>query len=298
MYLNKSLVFMSKQLVLLWCFMASTLCMAASTSDEPLTAQGLSDYIMHHLADSGAWHPLPFLHIGLGEKSGTLGVDMTITLHTVMLFLGSLFLILLFGVLYQKRSDKAPSGITHLLEVLVLFVRDEIARPNIVEDEVDRFTPLLCTFFFFILMLNLMGLIPLFATATGNVSITASLALITFVSMVGSGIYKHGVGGFFGHFVPHGVPVALVPLIFPIEFLGIFIKPFALCIRLFANMIAGHIVIFSILGMIILFGATALPALTLALGIYMLEVLVAFIQAFIFTMFSSMFIGTFLDEGH
>ena len=160
-------------------------------------------------------------------------------------------------------------------------------------------TPLLFTFFFFILGLNLLGLIPFFAAATSNVNVTGGLALVTLSFMIFGAIYKNGLIGFLKAFIPSGVPPVIAVLLFPIEFAGLFIKAFALMIRLFANMLAGHIVILAILGLVVLIGVAALPpALFLAVFISLLEVFVVFLQAYIFTLLSAMFIGQVYHPAH
>jgi F-type H+-transporting ATPase subunit a len=258
--------------------------------------EGVSEFVMHHVTNGLQWHPWPLPAITLPKfHAGSL--DLSLSLHVVMMLLSSIFLIVLFTLLY-KKGPGAPSGLTNFLELLVVFVRDEVAVPALGEKDGPRFTPLLCTFFFFILSLNVMGLIPLFVTATSNVNITAALASVTFLFMSGGGLIKHGPVGFIKLFVPPGVPVFLVPLLFPIELMSLFIRPFALTIRLFANMLAGHILIFSILGLIITFGFMGMPALLMALFIYGLETLVAFIQAYIFTLLSATFIGLMLHPSH
>ena len=158
--------------------------------------------------------------------------------------------------------------------------------------------PLFITFFFFILTLNLMGLIPLFATATSNVNVTASLALITLAFMIFGTIYKNGLLGFFQAFIPPGIPWPLLLIIVPLEFIGMFIKVLALTIRLFANMLGGHIAIFALLGLVVTYGLGGLPFMVLALGVYLLEVLVSVLQAYIFTLLSAVFIGMMYHPAH
>jgi len=191
-----------------------------------------------------------------------------------------------------------PHGLTNLLEVFVLFIRDQISIACLGEKDGRKMAPLFCGFFFFILGLNLMGLIPIFRAATGNVNVTAALALITLTFMIGGSIYKNGVVGFIKVFIPHGVPWPILFLLTPIEFIGMFIKAFALTIRLFANMLAGHIVIYALLGLIVIFGLPALPAMGLAMGVYFLELFIAFLQAYIFTLLSAMFIGQTVNPEH
>ncbi|MCA9408198.1 MAG: F0F1 ATP synthase subunit A, partial [Candidatus Omnitrophica bacterium] len=201
----------------------------------------LDNYILHHLNDTDQWH-LPFLPV--------INLPQHISLHGVMLFIASLILIYLFCFQY-KKNERVPKGITNLLEIFVLFVRDQIAIAYLGKEDGRRMTPLFCTFFFFILTLNVMGLIPLFLTATANINVTAGLALITLSFMIFGAIYKNGLGGFFKAFIPSGVPGPVLLLLIPIEIVGLFIKSFALMIRLFANMLAGHIVILSLLGMVV-----------------------------------------------
>jgi F-type H+-transporting ATPase subunit a len=161
-------------------------------------------------------------------------------------------------------------------------------------------TPLLSTMFFFILACNLLGLIPLFTTATGNITVTASLAIITFLTTQVMGMVKNGFLGYWKSMVPHGIPFPLLFIIVPIEIFGMFTKPFALAMRLFANMIAGHTVIFALLGLIIALGSVLVSpfAVGFAVFINLLEILVAFIQAYIFTMLSSLFIGMAMHPEH
>jgi F-type H+-transporting ATPase subunit a len=252
--------------------------------------QAVQEYVKHHtMANPHEWN-LPFLP--------TIHLPPWLSLHAVMLILGSVFLILIFGVLYRKHDD-VPRGITNFLESFIYFVRDQIAIPNLGEEDGKRFTPLLCSLFFYILVLNFMGLIPLFATATANINVTAGLALITLMFMIGGGIVRNGPLGFIKTFMPSGVPWPILIMLFPIEVVGMFVKPFALSVRLFANMLAGHVVLFSLIGLAVMFGIWGVvPALIMAAAIYMLEIFVALLQAFIFTMLSAIFIGSFLHPAH
>ena len=180
----------------------------------------------------------------------------------------------------------------------MVFIRDEIAVASLGREDGRKMTPLFCTFFFFILGLNLIGLIPLFATATSNINVTGALAMVTLTVMIGGGIYKNGLGGFLKSFVPHGIPFWVLVILVPLEFIGMFIRAFALMIRLFANMLAGHIVIFSFLGLVVLIGWAALPLVAIALFVNLLEVIIAFLQAFIFTFLSAIFIGQLQHAEH
>ncbi len=263
---------------------------------------GLGDYIIHHIKDSHEWNVLGF-HIPLPTFPPVhlLGVefDFSITQHVLMMWIVSVFLILTFSLLFRQRK-LVPTGFAALLEAMVLFIRDEIAIPNIGLKDGRRMTPLLATMFFFILSCNLIGLIPLFTTATGNITVTASLAIITFITTQVMGMAKNGVLGYWKSLVPHGIPFPLLFILVPIEIFGLFTKPFALAMRLFANMIAGHTVIFALIGLIIAIGSVLVSPFAVAFAIFInfLELLVAFIQAYIFTMLSSLFIGMAMHPEH
>ena len=264
--------------------------MMSPTQTSSSSAADIVDYVRHHLVDSREWHPLP----------GVPDIDLPayLSLHALMLCIAAGLLLLLFMVFY-KKEDRVPTGITNVLESMILFVRDQIAIANLGEEDGKRFTPLLCTLFLFILLLNYMGLVPLFVTATSNFSINLALAIIVLMVMIIGGMYKNGVVGFFACFIPPGLPLVIRPLVFTLEFAGIFIKTAVLMVRLYANMIAGHIIILSLLGLIVLFGWwISPPAIALALFIYLLELLVALIQAYIFTMLSAIFIAQIYHTEH
>jgi F-type H+-transporting ATPase subunit a len=244
----------------------------------------------------------------LPADGGHVIIDLSISRHLVFAILAALIVFLIFTSLAgrYKRGigrDTAPRGIFHnLFETLVVFVRDEIARPNL-GPKYEKFLPYLLTAFFFILTANLIGLVPFGATATSNLMITATLALFTFVVT-----QINGTKDYWKHiFWPPGVPVAVRPIMVPVEIMGIFTKPIALAIRLFANMTAGHLVILSLIGLIFtftnLFGSGAgwgvsPVSVAFALFIFLLELLVAFIQAYVFTLLSALFIGMAVEEHH
>jgi len=214
-----------------------------------------------------------------------------------MLLLTALLMIIVFGVLYKKR-DGAPRGITNLLEIFVIFIRDEICIQYLGKSDGLKMTPIFCSFFFFILFANLIGLVPCFGAATGNLSVTCALALISFFFMVFGGIYKNGLAGFIKGFIPHGVPWPVLILLVPVEVAGLFIKTVALMIRLFANMMAGHMVIFFMIGLLLILGAWGLPFLVMAFGIFIMEIFVSLLQAYIFTLLSAVFIGERYHSEH
>jgi F-type H+-transporting ATPase subunit a len=260
--------------------------------------QTLEGFIVHHLSNLRQWIPLPGLHISLEHPISIAGVDMSPSLHLLMLCIAGVILFLLFVVGFRKKSGEAPRGLTNALEMAVLFIRDDICIAYLGEKDGRKFASIFLTFFFFILVLNLMGLIPLFVAATGNVNVTAALSLITLAMMVIGGFVKNGPLGFIKLFLPPGVPVGFYILIFPIELLGLFTRPFALTMRLFANMMGGHVSIYSLIGIIMIFGWLGVPSIFLVLFIYCIELLVAFIQAYIFTMLSAMFVGSMMHPSH
>ena len=232
---------------------------------------------------------------------GSTTVDMTPTKHLIMLWIASVILLVVFLAAVVRKS-LVPKGLYNFLEMLVQFVRSEIAIPNIGRRDADRFVPYLCTAFFFVLTMNLLGLVPFMATATANISVTVALALFTFFITQYAAIKSMGIKGFLAH-MTGGVPPSLAwlwPIMIPVEFLGLFTKPFALTVRLFANMVAGHFVILALLGLIFAVSVWVAPvSVALALGIFLLELFVAFVQAYIFTMLSALFIGAGLvHHGH
>lgn len=259
--------------------------------------EGEKDYIMEHLLDGPDLHT-PFGHIYLPEIE-LFGYDISITRHVVMMWVASVFLITVF-LISTRRRGLVPSGFANAVEAIVLFIRDEIAKPNIGEKDHGKFMPYLLTVFFFVLTCNFLGLIPYGATATGNVSVTAGLALMTFTVTQIAGMMHNGIFGYWKNLVPPGLPFPVTLILIPIEFIGLFSKPFALCIRLFANMTAGHVIVLAILGLIFLFKAyaIALVAVPFALAIYLLEIFVGLIQAYVFTMLSAVFIGMAVHQEH
>jgi F-type H+-transporting ATPase subunit a len=231
--------------------------------------------------------------------------DFSLTRNVVQMFIAVLLLILVMtniaGKYKAHGTKKAPSGFQNAVEPVITFVRDEVGKPNLGHNY-EKYMPYLLTVFFFILINNLVGLIPGSANVTGNISFTLVLAFISMLVILFS-----TNGHFWGHiFWPPGVPFFVKIILIPVEFAGVFIKPMALMIRLFANMIAGHIVIICFISLIFIFGAMSKAAgvgfsplsLAFTIFIYFIEILVAFIQAFIFTNLTAVFIGQAFETGH
>lgn len=231
--------------------------------------------------------------------------DFSLTRNVVQMFIAVLLLIVVMMNIAKKYkangSRKAPTGFQNAVEPVITFVRDEVGKPNLGR-KYEKYMPYLLTVFFFILINNLIALIPGTANVTGNISFTLVLALVSMIVILFS-----TNGHFWGHiFWPPGVPFFVKIILIPVEFAGIFIKPMALMIRLFANMIAGHIVIICFISLIFIFGAMNTAAgigfsplsLAFTVFIYFIEILVAFIQAFIFTNLTAVFIGQAFETGH
>ncbi|MCK4920811.1 MAG: F0F1 ATP synthase subunit A [Bacteroidales bacterium] len=230
-------------------------------------------------------------------------LDFSITKNVAGMMIASLLILILFirmGSIYRKKTHTVPSGLNGFLEPMILFIRDDIAIPNIGEDKYEKFMPYLLTVFFFILMNNLMGLVPAVipfgANVTGNIAVTLVLSTITFIIT-----QLNGTKTYWKHIVATpGVPFWLAPVMIPVEIIGLFSKPFALMIRLFANITAGHIIILSLVSLIFIFKSFAIAPVSIAFVLFMdcIEILVAFLQAYVFTLLSALFIGLAAKEHH
>jgi F-type H+-transporting ATPase subunit a len=257
----------------------------------------IGETILHHVQDAHEFDLWPLGHLPLPEIH-LFGIDFSITKHLVMMWIASVLLVAVFRLAFRRQAA-VPSGIANMLEALVVYLRDEVILPNTGEAG-RRYLPFLLTTFFFILFCNLLGLIPYGATATGNITVTAALALIALTMIQLSGIKEHGLKHHLQNLVPHGLPVWLLPIMLPVEILGQFTKPFALCVRLYANMTAGHIVILSFISLIFIFESFLISpvAVGFALFINLLEVFIAFLQAYIFTLLTSLFMGMSIHPQH
>ena len=276
------------------------------------------DFITPHITDA---HTLdyPCFHTGFVCEYelprwdpihiGRLAIDISPTRHVVMLWIAALLcivttLLALRAHNRRTREGKAPSGFGNGLEALVLYLRNEVVLPN-VGAHGNGYVPYLLTLFFFILFANLLGLVPYGSTATGNISVTATLAIVTFIVIEIAGMKAQGWGYintivFWPHDMSLPMKIFISPILTPIEVIGKLTKPFALAIRLFANMISGHVVLLALISLIFTFATWILVPVpvALALGISVLELFVAFLQAFIFTLLSSVFIGLIREGAH
>ncbi len=250
---------------------------------------------------------IPAEEATVNEQDTKATWDISITKNVLAMMISMVIMLAVFlsvAGAYKSRGTKAPRGLQGFIEPIIIFVRDDVAKANI-GPKYEKFMPFLLTVFFFILLNNLMGLIPIFpggANVTGNISITLALAAFTFILTL-----IHGNRHYWGHILAMpGVPKWVLIILTPVEILGVFMRPLVLMIRLFANITAGHIIVLSFFGLIFIFGQInaglgyGISVVSLVFTIFMslLELLVAFIQAFVFTFLSAMYLGAAIEEPH
>ena len=236
----------------------------------------------------------------IDEAASDTVIDYSITKNVAAMFIAIALIVIVFSAVaagYRKRVGKAPKGLQSFLEPVIIFVRDDIAKPNI-GHKYAKFMPYLLTIFFFILFNNLLGLVPIFpgsANVTGNIALTFVMATATMLV-----VNLNGNKYYWKHILTPDVPWWLYPIMIPVELIGIISKPFALMVRLFANITAGHIIVLSLISLIFIFKTLAIAPVSVAFVLFMdvLELLVAFLQAFIFTLLSALFIGMAVEEHH
>lgn len=269
--------------------------------------QEIPSYISHHLEDAREFE-FAGMHWDLSSLAmdpihiGGLSIDLSPTRQLLFIFLAAFLCIAVFVPVARhitgKGKEKAPSGFANAMEAMILYFRDHVVRPNIGHGA-DGYTPLILTVFFFILFMNVLGLTPFGVTATGNLSVTAGLAAIAFIVVEVSGMITLGPAGYAQtiFFLPKGLPTPMKPVMLaimaPVEFLGKLTKPFALAVRLFANMMAGHILILAIVGLILVTESFLVGGASVLImsALMILELFVAFLQAYIFAMLTAVFIG-------
>jgi len=271
--------------------------------------------ILHHVTNtkSDIWYDI---HLW--------GLDLSITKHVIMLWIiaATTIAISIYATrAYRNNKNAKPKGISHLFEILMEFIKSDIVIPNIGNSGYRMWTPLIATFFIFILISNFIGMIPFFekiqwifpgvsgsSTITGNFTVTAALSVITFFSIIVAGTMKHGFIGHWKNMIPGGVPAPVLIILIPIEIAGMFIKPLALTLRLGANMTAGHIGMVAIFGIpMIIYQSVNSVGVGLSVGvvsvilntaIYFLEFIVCLVQAYVFSLLSAVFIGMAIHAEH
>jgi F-type H+-transporting ATPase subunit a len=303
---------------------------AAGVASEAAEKFNAGEVIIEHVSNSPLDHPL--IHL-----PPVFGIDFSVTKHVFMLWVVAalVFLIVTVTVRRSLRQDRLiPSGFMNALEAVVEFVRDGIVEPNVGRKWVNSWTPLLLTFGVFILAANAIGLIPIFdvlslinhsvlhlpeesfmarvlhggTTATGNYNVTAALATITFFAIIVAGARAHGFVQHWKNLVPHGLPLPVTLMLIPIEIMGMFVRPFALTMRLAANMTGGHIAILAILSFVFIFTELSgqalvgigigVPSVVLAVLLSALEIIVVAVQAYVFTLLTAVFIGMAIHAHH
>ena len=289
--------------------------------------------IISHVSNSDITHPVI-------DLPSFFGINFSITKHVVMLWIASIILLLSIIIpvrIFLNKKTKIPKGWINALELIIKFIRDSIVRPNVGSKWVMTWTPVMLTFFFFILYANTLGMIPIFdilglvnrfilkvpysdstnfingllhggVTATGNFNVTAGLATVTFFSIILAGTLAHGFIKHFKNLVPHGLPGPVYIILIPIEVMGLFVKPFALTMRLAANMTGGHIALLALLSLMAIFGemfnsvlvgiGVAFISVPMAAAITGLEIIVILVQAYVFTLLTSVFIGMAINVHH
>jgi len=306
---------------------------AAAHGAEHAASEGFNagEVIIDHVANSAIDHPL--IHLPT-----IFGVDLSVTKHVFMLWLVAAVMFVIATTVvrrFLKSGRPVPTGFMNALEAVVLFVRDEILRPNVGHKWVNTWTPLVLTFFTFILCANAIGMIPVLdvvalldhyvlhtapdsflknvvhggTTATANFNVTAGLATVTFFAIIFAGTKAHGFVNHWKNIVPHGLAWPIYILLIPIEILGLFVRPFALTMRLAGNMTAGHIAILAVLSLVFLFtemlgtamagiGVGLAVSVPLAVGISALEIIVVLVQAYVFTLLTAVFMGMAIHVHH
>ena len=292
------------------------------------------EVILQHVSNSSIDHPI--IHLPT-----IFGIDFSVTKHVLMLWIVAsiVFISVTWAVRkYIRKEDPVPSGFMNMIESTVQFIRDSIVLPNVGSKYLKTWTPLILTFFFFILTSNAIGLIPVFdvlgvinrfifgvsavdshsvinnllhggTTATGNYNVTAGLAIITFFAIILAGSKAHGFIQHWINLAPKGLAWPIYFILIPIELIGMFVRPFALTMRLAANMTGGHIAILAILSFVFIFtglfhstlagiGVGTLIAVPLAVAISALEIIIILVQAYVFTMLSAVFIGMAINVHH
>lgn len=304
---------------------------AASQSSKSVMEQ-VGPNIIHHVSNSDITHPI--IHLPT-----FLGIDFSVTKHVFMLWLVALIVGIVVIVpvrAFLNNSNTVPKGWMNALEAIVQFIRDSIVKPNVGDKWVMTWAPVVLTFFFFILFANGIGMVPIFdilgvinrfvlgvpysdshnfingllhggVTATGNFNVTGALATVTFFSIITAGIMAHGFMQHWKNLVPHGLPLPVYFILIPIEIMGLFVKPFALTMRLAANMTGGHIALLALLSLMAIFGemfsagagiGVSLVAVPMAAGIAGLEIIVVIVQAYVFTLLTAVFIGMAIHVHH
>ncbi|MCL2104169.1 MAG: F0F1 ATP synthase subunit A [Kiritimatiellaeota bacterium] len=261
--------------------------MQDSETTQTAIQEFIEHHVMQHTGSPKGWN-VPFAHINALEW---FKYDSVMLCFVVLLLLG-------LGIAVRRRYGSVPRGIAALAEMYVLFIRDHIVCANLGKETGRRFVPFFCTLFIFIFAGNFLGLIPLFSTVTGSISVTAGLATMFMVVSLVAVVRLRGFAGLKGAFVLQGLPPWLTPFMTVIEVISFFARVFALTMRLFCNMLAGHIVICSLLGLVLVYGWAASPVLPVVVFMWFFELFVSVLQAYIFTLLAAIFMNMMVNPSH
>jgi F-type H+-transporting ATPase subunit a len=344
MYLLQNKIVSTAKVFFLAVLMIASFSALASEEHAPGEKKfNAGEMIAHHITDAHEWHivghvsiPLPVIlyapekgftcgmyttlehghmegyrlneHHEIESVDGSKFYDISLTKNTTSLLLSLILMVWVFlsvAKAYKRREGQAPKGLQSLVEPIIVFIRDDVAKASIGTKKYMKFMPYLLTAFFFIWINNLLGVIPIFpggANVTGNLAVTLSLAVLTFLIVT----YSANKSYWQHVFAMPGVPIGVLVLLTPIEILGVFLRPFVLMIRLFANMLAGHIIILSFFALVFIFGemnaglgfGVGIFSLVFTIFMTLLELLVTFLQAYVFTLLSAIYIGAAVEEHH
>lgn len=262
--------------------------------------QSIGDFLVEHVANGTHWAS-PLWTLDLSPFHFQLfGVPVQVSLDFVMINAALILCLALLIPAARRRNLLPTNRFAHGIEAIVLYLKNDVVVPFVGEKGAEKWTPFALTLFFFILSMNLLGLVPYLHTATGNINVTGTLALVIFVLINVSGILHNGVVHYLKGIAPGGLPFPMLILMYPLELLSLVTKSATLAIRLFANMAAGHFLIFSLLGLMAImetyaWGVFSLP---LATAMYGFEIFIAFLQAYVFTLLSMLFIGSAIHQDH
>lgn len=288
---------------LFWILIAAVSSFASSAEGE----LKVGDYMVHHVIDNREYWQLfpsifgmPALKIPLNFEWIVAGVNFFPSLHAIILVLSAIIVFIMLTKSAKRKNLLPKSKMGHAVEAIVLFLRNEVVEPNIGKKEADKWLPFVGTLFFFILIMNYVGLVPGLAGPSANITVTGTLALMVFVVFNITGMTKNGPFTYIMNLVPKGLPFIITLIMFPIEVIGVFVKGVALAIRLFANMAAGHFVVMALLAITIVLqhSAIGLAAVPFTVAMLSLKLVVALIQAYVFTLLTTLYIGSAIHQDH
>ena len=288
---------------ILWLLIAAVSSFASSSDGEPT----VGEFMVHHVIDNREYWQIfpsimgmPGIIIPINFQWMVGGINLFPSLHAIILIITAFVVFLVLSKSAKRKNLLPSSKMGHAIEAIVLYLRNEVVEPNIGKKEADKWLPFIGTLFFFILFMNYIGLIPGLAGPSANITVTATLALMVFVIFNSVGMIKNGPINYILNLVPKGLPLPITFLMFPIEVVGVFVKAIALAIRLFANMAAGHFVVMALLSITIVLqhSTIAIAAVPFTVAMLSLKLIVALLQAYVFTLLTTLYIGAAIHQDH